>query len=546
MDITLLHHLLRALPLYSEEGGLREEIKESDLLRTIAGDAGAATLAVVRRLFEACSLLDQRLLLEDIWAFVSFPAALVGHSLLQTLASPGQTLLEDDYWHQESNNIEAQRLILHSLESRRASWNKGKCVPPIRYVFVAWALIRLGGRFLLHHREDRSRPEVKNYVLPGGRFNPGDLPLDLQVPEILRELHCSGSPLVCNSLPRTLARELREETGLVEGSDYAASPRVLLDPYRRVEGAGSKHAFTEYLIKLHDVSLTPEGETKLLETISSGNEKLVWFSIEDLVAPTGRTDGKAAFIDALKAHFDGSFLEFLQKTPSSSTLPYRFNTRANAVEIPMLATQAVAVGETGKEKSVETHLSEGALALMQIAAANAKSMAPDSDEFHVKTLPGGWVKAESSEAIASLAELGAGLETSGLRLLDIVREKFFRLSVSTDILYFNDSAFTYHLSEEVGGTGLLIVEFRIPPSRYAGPTSGSARISLKSSMLQSLMAIVNGEIGPGELEPYRYSDETFKKSCKEMLDDRIKPLGLRKLVRQSNKRYLIEIKRAEP
>jgi len=79
MDFDLLDRLLQALPLYSEEDDLREEIAESELLLCLPGEGGTAMLMCVRRAFEACALLDQRLLGLGKWAFVSFPAALFGY-----------------------------------------------------------------------------------------------------------------------------------------------------------------------------------------------------------------------------------------------------------------------------------------------------------------------------------------------------------------------------------------------------------------------------------------------------------------------------------
>ena len=88
MKLDLLNRLLQALPLYSEEDDLREEVPESALLERMQDESGAEILTCVRRILEACALLDQRLLADGKWAFVSFPAALFGHSLVQTLSTP--------------------------------------------------------------------------------------------------------------------------------------------------------------------------------------------------------------------------------------------------------------------------------------------------------------------------------------------------------------------------------------------------------------------------------------------------------------------------
>ena len=58
-------------------------------------------------------------------------------------------------------------------------------------------------------------------------------------------------------------------------------------------------------------------------------------------------------------------------------------------------------------------------------------------------------------------------------------------------------------------------------------------------MRDCLAAIESGTVGPTDLEPFGYSDDTMKKNCKEMLDAETRKVGLRKLVRLSGKNYLI-------
>ena len=99
-----------------------------------------------------------------------------------TLATPGQALLPADYWEQGDarplNAKEEQRSLLHRIETGRLKYNPQ--AETIRTVHIAWALIRLGSNFLLHHREDIARPGEKSYVLPGGRFNMSDLPIEFK------------------------------------------------------------------------------------------------------------------------------------------------------------------------------------------------------------------------------------------------------------------------------------------------------------------------------------------------------------------------------
>lgn len=544
MENDLLSRLLQALPLYSEEDDLREEVAECELRDLLPGEGGAGVLVCVRRIFEACAVLDQHLLAEGKWAFVSFPASLFGRSLLQTLATPGQQIFSSDFWRSAlSADIEDQRTLLKELESRRVRLHPDGTASPIRFVFVAWGLIRLGGFFLLRHREDKSRPDIKNYVLPGGRFKPGDLPLGAQTPGTLRQLHQEGACLAIDALDRTLARELTEELGLHLGEDCFTGRKTRLRPYRRTEGSANNYSFSEYVLVLYEVSLTLEGESHLLDHVANSSETLVWFSAEDLANPMGRPDGKRAFIDALTAHFGTCLSEFLSGIPSSSAIKYRFDSRDEAVELPVSPREPLLVGETSKEKRRRVGLSEDAHALLLLLGAHEKGLKVVPDKNHLRLLPGGWIKAESDLAQATLAHLQAQFNAEGLPLLDQVRDRFVRLSVNPEVLYFSERLFGYRLAEKDDSTGNVEVELKLGSSCWSGAMSWSLSIPLKTKMFRSLEAIEEGNVGSGDLERFQYSDETMKKNCREMFDDKTRELGLRKLVRLSNKTYQITASR---
>lgn len=209
------------LPHHAEEGSLRESLAECDLVSSlcraeICEEASALLVAMLRRQFDSLALLDRAELVQGRWAFVSFPASLVARSLFEAWAD-GQSVLPPDYWeqgdHRPSSGKEEQRAILHRMESERLRQNPD--ARPVRTVHVAWAVIRMGDRFLLHRREDRDRPGEKTHVLPGGRFNPSDIPpAELKEgPGVLRKISDPRSPLVDACLDATLVRELDEELG---------------------------------------------------------------------------------------------------------------------------------------------------------------------------------------------------------------------------------------------------------------------------------------------------------------------------------------------
>lgn len=554
MDQTPLSQLLRLLPLHSEEDDIRETVTEAKLLEQLSASFGRpaaeATLTVVRSLLQALCLLDLRVLGQGVWTFSSFPAFLAAQSLLHTLATPGQRLCETDYWRTPGDvgnpRVEAQRKLLHQLETRRVQFHPTGRAEPVRYVYVAWGLIRIGGQFLLYHREDRTRPEVRNHVFPGGRFKPDDLEIEQQTPAILRNLHCSQSTTAIEALPRTLERELSEELGMRPGQHFSASLRLILDPYRHVEGTGNRHAYTEYVLALYDVSLSAEGETRLLDTVANAEGRLIWFSSEDLVAPLGRSDGKTAFIDALHQQFGTRLKSFFDATPTSSTLPYRFSARADAVELPVQSDEPILIGETGKERKRLVALSPEGHGLLVVAAAHARGIDVEADPEHLCLYPGGWLKLKSVHALTVMKELLATLEGERLPLIQSVYGDFARISVDPDILFFDERCFSYWIHQEKSTRGELALSFRFLGLPWAECVEGSVSVALVAHMIRSIEAIASGDVGPGGLEEYGYSDETLKKNVKEMLDEKTRSIGLRKLIRVACKRYQIGVKRGFP
>ena len=269
---TLFPHL----PRHAEEGRLHTVVPRTRLQAALRqnglnDEAAIAVLALLERLLDSVAALDRDALRQGDWRFVSFPAQLCALSLLRTLADDEQALLDTHFWEAKShdNEIDAQREVLRALEIRRVIHHRHQAAAPIRPVYVAWALLKLNGRFLLHHREDRHRPELRtgNYVLLGGRANARDLP-DLHDPAaLLAALQNVDSSLAQQAATQTLKREMREETGLEAGEDYTFSLWRELPVYREVEGAGANHAYSEYAFSVYTLNLTPSGLFRLWRAV---------------------------------------------------------------------------------------------------------------------------------------------------------------------------------------------------------------------------------------------------------------------------------------
>jgi 8-oxo-dGTP pyrophosphatase MutT (NUDIX family) len=258
MKISATRCILNHLPHYAEEGNLCTSVAVQDVINSISKDAkvsedvATALVAMVQRLFASLALLERQQLQQGRWQFVSFPAQLLAHSLLCVLADESQDLLGTHYWeqggHRPEDVIEEQRHLLRTLESHRVRGHQRQSAAPIRFVYVAWGIIKLDGRFLLHHREDKARRKIGNYVFPGGRFNLTDLPPASQTASLLPRLQCAASPEALANLRNTFIREMQEETGLIHDEHYNFHLWRSLKPYREVEGSRNNHAYTEYMI----------------------------------------------------------------------------------------------------------------------------------------------------------------------------------------------------------------------------------------------------------------------------------------------------------
>lgn len=536
-----LQALPHALPIYAEEGPFREVIAEDKLLAVLAGaettDAGQAALAVVRRLLETLCLLDNNELEKGNWAFVSFPAYLLGRSLLESISATGQTLFDAGYWeqtgHPASSIVDEQRQLLSQVESRRIQFHPTENAVPIRVVYVAWGVIRLGGNFLLVHREDKKRRDAKNYVLPGGRLNLTDLPPQNRHPQSLRALHEGDIALAAMGLKNTLTRELAEELNLRPDIDYRATLHRTLQPYRKLEGAQNNHAYTQYHITLSSIQLTPEGEAHLLDHVSCA-EGFAWFDLEDMIAPQGRPDGKAAFIDALRDEFPRDLRDYLESIPDSSGTHYRLTGETNAVDIPAAPGIPFRVGKTGKEKDQANPLDATELGLLWTLVAHARGITLQPDAHRIKRLGGGWVKLSSVETTDIARGLVEKLAGMGLPLVQLIADTYARVAIDPAIAYFAESAYRYRLDDRT-----LHLSLSLTTQPWAANQDIDKSLTLDPTLTLALRAIQkDGRLWNGDR---MLEGKDFDRELREKLDKQLRFMGLRKLVRIDREDYVIAV-----
>lgn len=446
----VFRRLLELLPLNAEDGSLREEIEEYELISSLIDSSGAESagiaISLVRRVFLSLALLDKAKLAIGKWAFVSFPASLLARSFLATLATKDASFVPPDYWLQGTGRPEGledeQRALLKRLETERVA-TSGTNAVPIRTVHVTWGLIRLGSRYLMHRREDKARPDVSGYVFPGGRLDLADLPTEKIIPESLRDLFSIDSTLAKSAQLRTLSREMKEELGLL-ADDFSENHLVNLKPFKKIEGARNNHVLSQWSIVLYSVKLSRSGETKVLSAAAERADDWSWFSPDDLIRGA-RSDGSQAFLDAINADpaIDPEAF-FTSMVPESSSNPPIFRGKGDAIELPPEPSMPILKGEAGKQKAIDFEFDQAGWELLMLLGWHTRGLPVVSKNGAFQQLGGGWLKLRDGDLRNTASVLAKRMAEFSIPLLECDSQGHCRLSIEANLMYFQPNCFTYH------------------------------------------------------------------------------------------------------
>lgn len=539
--------LVDVLPCVAEEGSLRTQVPVLAISEQVvrAGDVtpeeAKIIVATSQRLLDSLSLLDRPQLSEGRWQFVSFPAQLMARSLLSVLADEDQDFLEAGYWeqgaHRPDSVVEEQRALLRMLETRRVGAHRRHSPEPIRFVYVAWGLIRLDGCFLLHHREDKARTRASNFVLPGGRFNLNDLPTEQQSAAVLPRIQRAESPEALACLECTLVREIAEETGLRWHEHYQFRHWRRLKSYREVEGTRNNHAYTEYLIQIFAITLTASGQIRLFDSICETPERFAWFSVDDLVRKQ-RSDGKAAYLDALNVDLGVGLRQALDAVAESFVDAPLHDEDTDALDLPISTSSRLLRGRTGKERPVEVVLGDNERHALLGLGWHAKGLA-FAELRDAVLLPSSWVKILGAEQQASMNRLGEKLRGVGIDIIERRDEEFFRLSVGRSQIFFDESSYRYGCGAADKGGG-RDCWFQLHLEAIETPIGWTAAVTHRFSITRNTLRIIESiESGLDPEQISRIKSGDIQRTVREQIDERTKPLGLRKFLRIEDKTFSI-------
>jgi 8-oxo-dGTP pyrophosphatase MutT (NUDIX family) len=519
--------ILELLPKHAEEGMVSQVTQKDDLKVALdfLGTHNQLIIEIIERMFLSLCLLDKSNLANGEWRFVSYPASLFAKSILQTWLDEDVQWFPEKFWYSEQaeTEINKQRMILHTFEENRTVHHNKSNPKPIRFVHVAWAFIKLNGQFLLIHREDSHRSDAANYVPIGGKLHIFDMPNDdpkIQLDKIQKQ---HNSHIDC-ALYNTLIREVQEETGLRNGIDYNYTEILNLNPYRQVEGAGSKHAYTEYHIKIFSIELTKSGFFNIQEKIHK-TDNLIFFELDGMVQGiSGR--GKSAYLDALFSHFDfekEKIRVWLNTLKNSYVENYLFIDCKDAIDFPYITDDGLTYGSTGKEKKINLNLTESEKSWLLALAWHGKNLEFEKITDEILLFSHGWLGVGSSIDLHDIQNLSQKLVNQGLPLIEWFTENKFRLSMASDIIFFNSNLFDIDFSTDDDERQIKIK--CDPICLPIGKTKKQVIfIKVTENLYKNLIDISEN------IDKSIYENESLPKQMRR-IENEVKAIGLRKILR---------------
>ncbi len=455
MPTHLINALIPLLPRVSEKDGDFYAVKRDSLITLISEQCEVSlevaenTVNLCERLLESLSVLDQYYLQQGEWCFISFPAQLMAHSVLNTLADKESHFFESrtrkpHFWKTDAIGIvkkELQYLTLKHFEQARFRLHENQSAKPIRYVHVAWALIKIDDHILFHKREDTKRRFDKtagDYGLVGGRVDQHDFcESAMEMPQLLSLLQSNQREKITPALKYALIRTLNEKTGLIHSQHFEYKFLQELKPYQQVQGAAPNYALTDYFISLFSIELTLEGLCYLQQKVKK-NKNLVWFDL-DSVEKSKTVDEKMAYINALQN--DDKFTKKTLRGLTPSFYPKYLMSDANLI-FPNNYKKVFMKGVAGKEKAFIVNCDQQTFSVLLGLAAHQHASDFADIPYGAQLHPYGWVEVSKDclllPLLLTLTQCGLPIESQ--------KNRYFRLSIPSEKLFFADDFFSWSIS----------------------------------------------------------------------------------------------------
>jgi len=546
MSANLIQALISQLPRYAEEEGdfysVPREVLISALCRQHRVERAVAenTVQVIEILLDTLAVLSTTYLQKGEWCFISFPAQLLATSLLTAMSDNESRFFADNFWNTQGiadAKKNQQRDVLSVVEDKRYKHHVSHNAKPIRYIYVAWGIIKLDGKILFYQREDTQKrfdKKAGDYGLVGGRLNQHDVPCGMDMPALLAELQSANSDLIKKALPETLKREISEEVGLVFERHYCFKPWRSLKPYRQVQGSAPNHALTEYYLDIFQVELTLEGYLFLQQQVKR-DERLAWFAIDD-VANGKIVDGKIAYVKALVDDFDNDRLALktgLLALPDSFTAGYLFDPPKYGLTLLMDTERPLLAGVLGKEKLLDLVLTSRQSAVLLGVAAHGRDFEFTTVEQNIVFHPYGWIDVKNNLTLQAelnqLVELFKGTDL----IIENHHDALFRLSINPELVYFDESLFTYSVHKtDLNSTKEKIpvtLERKAVVTALGVATAKAEEFEVTLKFAHKLQQLSEKQFSSDNEEAVKIED-TYKKGLHR--EPKFLALGLRRLIRR--------------
>lgn len=543
MSSQLIKSLITHLPRYAEEEGDFYAVKREDLINVLCSEyvnraVAENTINFIENLLDTLAVLNTDYLQQGEWCFISFPAQLLALSVLTAMSDKESRLLADNFWNTQGisdDKKNKQRDLLRAIETNRVEYHESHNAPPIRYIYVAWSIIKLDDKVLFYQREESQKQFDKtagDYGLIGGRLNQRDMPnFSVNKQRCLQAVQSNDASIKA-VLPETLKRELSEEAGLIFDKHYRFTLWRELTPYRQVQGSAPNHAFTEYYLSIFHIELTLAGYLFLQQKINADN-RLVWFSMADI--ENGATaDGKIAYIKALFHEFANNraaLIAELTALPNSFASGYLFNREKYGLTLLQDTDKPLLAGVLGKEKVLDVVLTARQQAILLGLAAHNRgfefSALIDNIIFH----PYGWIELENNSVLKDeLIELAVLLQATDFKI-ENQQDRFFRLSVNPAMVYFDARLFIYtvqrvDLNSRKSKIPIIITRADIPTA--LGLLMGKSETFVITRTLARNLHKLTEQQGDND-------GKAIEDNYKKTLHDKLSVLGLKGLLRQEDK-----------
>lgn len=549
---NILQAIILLLPRYSEEQNIVSRISRQELKVALKEQFGIeqdqalqTTIQLVENLLISHCLLDPEKLDEGNWEFVSHPAQLCALSLLNTLADPKQKLFSSDFWHSNVGDDEKQqqKKVLENLENKRYKHHQdgSDAAGPIRFVYVAWGIIKLDDKILFHQRE--ASEHASQYGLVGGRANANDLKKamgeSLSNQELLETLQSSNSEDIFQSLEYTLLREYKEEARLLYDQEhYKIKLWRKLKPYTKCMGAAPNYALTQYFFRLYEIKLKASGYFALRKQIETNN-RLIECSLDEVISGNTTDNAKTLKIEAIYDDFGNdraALKQALDEMEPSYKNTYPLNDKNDGLVFSI--ENNILQGDPGKERSILHNLTTDQKSLLFALAVNGKGLPIKLTDSKTVTLHEfGWIEIHDEILQAKLQQLSEYLRKANCSIIEVTEGNYFRLSVAPDLIYFDPDYFECSLIQNSRNDWSLTL------NRNSLPTLIGTAAPYKQQELP-----LKGTLGSQFEKVFKSSnfstieDEDFPRKVRSALKDKYQPLGLRQLLARKDGCYTLTCK----